>query len=49
VNAAVLTVSAWPELTDGADEPRGAIGDDQARCAKPAGREITPEIEPVFL
>jgi len=49
MNAAVLAVSTGPELTDGADEPRGTIGDNQARCGQPAGREITPELEPVFL
>jgi hypothetical protein len=33
MNAAVLTVSTGPELLHGADQPRGAIGDNQAWCA----------------
>ena len=49
VNAAVLTVSTRPELTDGADEPGAPSATTRRGAPSPRADEITSELEPVFL
>ena len=49
MNGAVLPIGARPDLLGRADQPGGAVGDDQPWRGESAGGEVAAELEPVFL